>query len=321
MEFRTLSVDELQLWSEFNREVFNKETGQDQGDSCLRMYNNDPWKEYSNILVAVDKGSIVSTVGTFFRTMMLGGVQIKMGAIGAVCTKPEYRGRGLASNLLNLAVDSMHESGIQISMLTSGIWSFYERLGWKNIDWNWKVTDFKVDNSNLEELTVRPINSKDISSIKLIYAQQIQRFNGPIVRSDEYWEQWVQIENKPCWVATNKAGNVLAYLWLYVREEDHYICVIEHGVSKTDVSIIDKMINQICSSYGWESCRLRAQSGVDLGFEISDTATYPGLMYRLIKPIRILNEHITTTEQLINFLNLKNKLKSSDYLNLDHDNV
>lgn len=321
MEFRTIEANELQMWSEHCREVFNQDTGKEHGDSFLQMHEKDPWKDLGSILVAVHDGELVSSVSIFYRIMMLGGEQVKMGAIGAVCTKPEYRGRGLASRLLQHAADFMRDHGIQISLLTSGIWSFYEKLGWQNVDWIWKVADFEVDHAEPEEFVVRPISSMDMDAIKLLYSTQIQNYNGPIIRNDEYWKLWTQIESKPCWVAVDQAGIVIAYLWLYIRAQDNYICVMEYGESKSNPSIIKKMIHPICSSYDWTTCRLRYQSGVPLDLEAKETTTYPGLMYRLITPIRVHDEHILNTGQLIQFLNRNNKPDSSDYLNWDQDNV
>jgi predicted acetyltransferase len=224
MEFRSLRTSELQTWSDLCHEVFNKNTEHGQGNSFLNMYENDPWKEQNTILVAVDNGKIISTVQIYCRYTMLGAQEIKTGCVGGVCTKPDYRGRGLASQLLNNAVDLMNEMEFHISMLTSGIGSFYERLGWRNVNWNWKTTNFNVDDTAHEELTVRPIRAEDVDFIKILYTKHIQKFNGPIVRNhDDYWRRKIQIENKPCWVAIDKAGDIVAYLWLYIREEDNYI--------------------------------------------------------------------------------------------------
>ena len=54
-----------------------------------------------------------------------------MRGIASVSTKVEYRGRGLSSQLLKMAIERMQENGIQISMLFSSLYKHYGKLGWK----------------------------------------------------------------------------------------------------------------------------------------------------------------------------------------------
>ncbi|UVI29195.1 GNAT family N-acetyltransferase [Paenibacillus spongiae] len=322
MEFRSIRSGELQMWSELCREVFDKETGREHGDSFLRMAQNDPWKEQNSILVAVDESRIVSTVQIYCRTTMVGAQAIKTGCIGGVCTNPAYRGQGLTTRLLHNAIDIMREQDIPLSMLTSGIWSFYERSGWENVDWHWKIANFEVDDRVLEAFTVRPVRMEDMDAIKILYAKHSRRFNGPIVRDrDDYWSRNIQMENKPCWVAVDHNGDLIAYVWLYIRDEDQYSCVIEYGEAAPGGRILERMLNRICLAYGWKTCRLRAQSGVHFDFGAAETTTYPGIMYRLIDPIQLQDERIATTGQLIRYLNRHNKPDRSDFINWDHDNV
>lgn len=49
----------------------------------------------------------------------------------AVCTEAEYRGRGIAGTLLNLAVDDMKSKGIAPLYLVTDHIGFYERYGWE----------------------------------------------------------------------------------------------------------------------------------------------------------------------------------------------
>ena len=51
--------------------------------------------------------------------------------ICAVYTEQEYRGRGIAGNLLNMAVEDMRAKGISPVYLITDHTSFYERYGWE----------------------------------------------------------------------------------------------------------------------------------------------------------------------------------------------
>ena len=49
----------------------------------------------------------------------------------AVYTDEEYRGKGIAGNLLNMVVDDMKEKGITPIYLVTDHTGFYERYGWE----------------------------------------------------------------------------------------------------------------------------------------------------------------------------------------------
>ena len=49
----------------------------------------------------------------------------------AVYTEEEYRGRGIAGNLLNMVVDDMKKKGITPLYLVTDHTGFYERNGWE----------------------------------------------------------------------------------------------------------------------------------------------------------------------------------------------
>ena len=49
----------------------------------------------------------------------------------AVYTEEEYRGNGIAENLLNMVVEDMKKNGISPLYLITDHTSFYERYGWE----------------------------------------------------------------------------------------------------------------------------------------------------------------------------------------------
>jgi GNAT superfamily N-acetyltransferase len=49
----------------------------------------------------------------------------------AVYTEEEYRGRGIAGNLLNMVIEDMKSKGITPLYLVTNHTGFYERYGWE----------------------------------------------------------------------------------------------------------------------------------------------------------------------------------------------
>ena len=82
--------------------------------------------EDSRRVICVD-GKIVSYVGLHIRTAVFFGCEITVGSVGGVCTHPAYRGRGLASVLMNHCESFMRDAGVDL-VIVSGERGLYRRL-------------------------------------------------------------------------------------------------------------------------------------------------------------------------------------------------
>ncbi|CAM3717581.1 GNAT family N-acetyltransferase [Alicyclobacillus pomorum] len=81
--------------------------------------------------LALVDGQMVSAAQVFPYWARLGKASVRMGGIGNVATRPDYRGRGLARAILNAQIHWMSENGFAVSALYTGIPDFYEALGWR----------------------------------------------------------------------------------------------------------------------------------------------------------------------------------------------
>jgi GNAT superfamily N-acetyltransferase len=81
--------------------------------------------------MALVDGQTVSAAQVFPYWARFGKASVRMGGIGNVATRPDYRGRGLAQAILNAQVHWMGENGVAASVLYTGIPAFYEALGWR----------------------------------------------------------------------------------------------------------------------------------------------------------------------------------------------
>ena len=127
MEFRALYPDELEKWLDHVTHVFS---GGRQYFS--NHWHNDPWRDPEGIRIAVDNGTIVSTVRVFIRKMFLHGEPVTVGGIGEVSTRPEYRRRGLATQLLKDSIRFMESGDIVMSSL-HGSQRIYSIEGWEKV--------------------------------------------------------------------------------------------------------------------------------------------------------------------------------------------
>src|SRR5260370_6876101 len=93
-----------------------------------RYNHNDPGFRDAICLVARDGGRLVSTVQIFDRAINLDGQSVPMGGIGSVFTLKEYRHKGVASDLMRLAVDTMVRAGFEVSLLFAARLTFYKPI-------------------------------------------------------------------------------------------------------------------------------------------------------------------------------------------------
>ena len=213
MEFRALYPDELEKWLDHVTNVF----------SGGRRYfsnhwHNDPWRDPEGIRIAVDNGTIVSTVRVFIRKMFLHGEPVTVGGIGEVSTHPEYRRRGLATQLLKDSIRFMESRDIVISSL-HGSQRIYSIEGWEKVPRYYAKQPLAAKKQVAWE--VRPANFDDAAEVKriaAIYDAYARKFNGPFVRDEmAYWTEWVRTESPNAWVA-ERDGSIEGYVSVVRRE-------------------------------------------------------------------------------------------------------
>lgn len=80
------------------------------------------------VAVFAHNGRLVSQVGMYPERLVLDGAEIRVGSIGGVGTHPDYRGHGLASQLLEFSARRLREAGTHIFFISGGR-GLYRRLG------------------------------------------------------------------------------------------------------------------------------------------------------------------------------------------------
>jgi GNAT superfamily N-acetyltransferase len=90
--------------------------------------------------VVTDRDAVIAHAGLCVRTVSWGGAQQMVGAVGAVFTRPEHRGRGLGAAVVGDALSCARDEGVALC-LVSGYGLLYRRLGFDPapaaIRWTW----------------------------------------------------------------------------------------------------------------------------------------------------------------------------------------
>ncbi|HEV2170489.1 MAG TPA: GNAT family N-acetyltransferase, partial [Candidatus Binatus sp.] len=153
-----------------------------------RYNHNDPTFRDELCLVARDGGRLVSTVQIFDRAVNLDGQTVPMGGIGSVFTLKEYRHKGVASELMRLAVDTMAREGFEVSLLFAERLSFYNQFGWREVERKFSLLTGASSINTPDRFVIDSFDSeRDLAEIAAIHRGYSGRFNLSAVRDDSAW--------------------------------------------------------------------------------------------------------------------------------------
>ncbi|MCQ4086308.1 enhanced intracellular survival protein Eis [Saccharibacillus sp. JS10] len=148
------------------------------------------------------------------------GQVMQMGGIGGVATWPEKRRQGMVSQLLRQGLEEMKGQGQLISYLYPFSVGFYRKYGWELFTDN-KKYQIPVEKlpplKNVPGRVVREV--RDIEVLKSIYDRAIVRFNGAVVRSEEWWTKRVLKRATYTAVYYNEAKEPEAYVMYKIENE------------------------------------------------------------------------------------------------------
>lgn len=299
MEFRALNAEELETWLDHVTSVF---TGGRRYFS--NHWHNDPWRDPEGIRIAVDNGKIVSTVRVFIRKMYLHGEPVTVGGIGEVSTRPEYRRRGLATQLLKDAIGFMESRNIVTSSL-HGSQRIYSVEGWEKVPRYYAKQPMTA--RKLVVWDVRPANFDDhaeVERIAALYDAYARKFNGTFVRDDmAYWTEWVRTESPSAWVA-ERDGTIEGYVSVVHREAR--LNVEEFFVSEPIFAedrgqrLFEELLSNVIAQIDAESLEVIYPAPIADGFNAPTIEERGSAMYRINQPDALPNPYDSIPDLLHN---------------------
>ena len=92
-------------------------------------YVNHSHYDWRTSRIGLVDGRIVAHYGVWGYDMRIGAARLRTAGVGAVATHPDFRGRGLSSELIADCLDAMRSAGYAMTRL-SGIPNFYHKFGY-----------------------------------------------------------------------------------------------------------------------------------------------------------------------------------------------
>lgn len=127
------------------------------------------------VVVVEEDGEVRSTCAILCRTLVTPKATFKVGMIGSVSTDPEYRGRGLATQLLEKAEEELRLEGCLFSLLWADSEEFYLKRGYQRMG---SEVDFVVGAAQLKKLppadNVRLLEEDDLDQVHGLYARHAE---------------------------------------------------------------------------------------------------------------------------------------------------
>jgi predicted N-acetyltransferase YhbS len=195
---------------------------QTEHDSTMRL---------RHIRVAEVDGRIAAHVRIFARTMLIRGAPVKAGGIGSVASRPDARGLGLPSALLNDCLGVMARDGMAVSFRFTGIPAFYQRLGWRIAKQPQIEAPPVIDGTpDARRYRIRRIRPDDTPALLSIHRSGTARSTGAIVRTQRTWQNaqtWLGEDPQGCLIAESN-GHAVAYVRSRSRPYGYHILEAEH---------------------------------------------------------------------------------------------
>jgi predicted N-acetyltransferase YhbS len=205
----------------------------------------DPPYPESFGFVARAGGRIVSHAELLVMPVRYGEVILLMGAVSGVATLPEWRGRGLASAVMERLVAEMTDRQIPLSLLMTGSQAFYERLGWS--EWTppgrsmrWADALAMVDRRaggrpaqgpaplrSPERYAIAPYTPADLGEMMALYDRYSTGRPATLLRPERYWRsvmvRWLEAMEYPgqrnAVHVARREGRLVAYCFAYTEED------------------------------------------------------------------------------------------------------
>lgn len=162
-----------------------------------RYMDFDPEFSYGDVLLALEGGGApVACVQVFSKTIRLRGRAVRLGGIGSVATRASQRGSGLATDLLERALEQMRARDMAISLLFAApVAPLYERLGWRKIPAPiLRLARAQAPDSPAPGWDFQPA---DLERVSAVYDAFTAPLSGPTLRDARYWRGQLHTAGTP----------------------------------------------------------------------------------------------------------------------------
>jgi predicted N-acetyltransferase YhbS len=175
VEYRLLQEKEFKQAFDLADRVFRKEGHVSMGIAFPQVFSSALNQSYGAF---IDE-KLVSFIGLVPSVLHIEGAEVQAFSIGAVCTEPDYRKRGIANTLLQMIFEHVNNSGASV-LFISGDLPIYMKQG---CNYYGKMNQYKIHRDDFhwdEEYTVRELQPYDWFQLRKLSQNRCIRYEQSI---------------------------------------------------------------------------------------------------------------------------------------------
>ena len=154
-------------------------------DPYLSWYYDNVFKP-ENTVAAMEDDKVLSALQLLDFDVAIRGKVYPCTYIAGVSTVPEFRGKGLASMVMNHAEEIAKSRGKKFALLTPSIDNFYEKFGYtscyERLEFSYMPGDFKPEKSSC---TAKKAGKADADDMAEIYSAFCAEYDGYVKRTEK----------------------------------------------------------------------------------------------------------------------------------------
>lgn len=154
-------------------------------DPYLSWYYDNVFKP-ENTVAAIEDDRVLSALQLLDFDVAIRGEIYPCTYIAGVSTVPEFRGKGLATMVMNYAEEIAKSRGKKFALLTPSIDNFYEKFGYtscyERLEFSYMPGDFKPKKS---DCVAKKAGKADAGDMEKIYSDFCKEYDGYVKRSEK----------------------------------------------------------------------------------------------------------------------------------------
>lgn len=259
--------------------------------------------------IAKVDGVIASAIQIFPYRSRLGELELLVGGIGSVATHPSYRGRGLAQEILHAQSQWMKQNDYALSLLLTGIYSFYEQVGWrKSTESIYRFNSSSVNVAALKDnVTFRHAETEDdFRAIERIYDSYNKERTNSSIRTHDFWNEQIKWrhESGDNFLLDGRHDTPTAYLRFHSRNGN---LIVTEACYLDSMNQMEMLFQGLCSLFPSHGIEIRVPDDHVLNFFFQDQGfqkeVFEDCMWRIFDFTKLMKGLNTTFSQRIYQLN------------------
>jgi predicted acetyltransferase len=191
--------------------------------------------DFNNFRVLRERGMPAACALRVPMGQFFGGRAIPMVGIAGVAVAPEFRGRGLATRVMQETLREVRAEGVPISTLYPATLPLYRRVGYEQagywMEYRLPIARIDVQHSSLP---VRPMEPEDLGDIKRCYSEVSRGIDGYLDRGEYVWGRILNPRQGPATgFVIDCADSVGVCGYVFIRQER--LATMRHDVHVTDI--------------------------------------------------------------------------------------